>query len=85
MQLQLERGWLMSSKDSIEIVSGYRSPNENEFFFQKNPKSTMGTRDLLEFLESEGYQIEFIPNWQIKSRITHSSLQIECGIRITKI
>jgi len=75
----------MSTKDTIEIVSEYRSPNDNEFFFRQNPRSTMGVRDLLEFLESEGYQIQFIPNWQIKSRITHASAKIECGIRITKI
>jgi len=74
----------MSSKDTIEIVNGYRSPEDNEFFFRQHPQSIAGVDDLLEFLKDEGYQIEFIPQWQIKSRTSNASARIESGIRIVK-
>ena len=36
---------------TIKVVKGYRSPQENEFFFNNNPRRIAGVRELLEFLE----------------------------------
>ncbi len=73
----------MSHKSHIEVVSDYRAPENNEFFFRGDPRMMSGISDLLKFLEDEGYTIEHIPTWRIKSKIENDFSTCH-GIKVVK-
>ena len=55
---------------SVKIVSDYRDPQENEFFFYQDPSQTGGLRELMHWLEQNTDVVfEKIPHWQIRSEV----------------
>ena len=55
---------------SVKIVSEYRDPQENEFFFYQDPSQTGGLREMIDWLEQNDLVvIEKIPHWQIRSEV----------------
>jgi len=75
---------------NIKIVSEYREPKDNEFFFRENPFNHSAIHSVIDYLkEKYGIVIEEIPGWQLKSEVhtSYSSSGFEhvgYGIRITK-
>ena len=69
---------------TIKVVKGYHSPQENEFFFNNNPRRIAGVRELLEFLEiKHNLVFEDIPHWQIQSVIKGDYYTSNsCGLRL---
>jgi len=69
---------------SIKIVKEYRSPQENEFFFNNDPRRTAGLKDLLEYLEkNHDIYFEDISHWQIQSVIKGDYYSSNsCGLRL---
>ena len=61
------------SQNHIKIISDYRDPHPNEFFFTFPPKNTSGIRELLEYIE-DNTDIKFVPieGWKFKSVIKSS-------------
>ena len=58
---------------NIKIVSEYREPKDNEFFFRENPFNHSGIYSVIDYLKEEyGIVIEEIPGWQLKSEV-HTS------------
>lgn len=76
----------MSDKQHVRIVEGYRSANENEFFFANDPRRTLGYRDLFDYLEEHGIIFEEIPSWQLKSVVKSAHNfgyeRVEHGVRV---
>ena len=55
---------------SVKIVSDYRDPLENEFFFYQDPNQTGGVREMIDWLEQNTDLVfEKIPHWQIRSEV----------------
>ncbi len=75
---------------NIKIVSEYREPKDNEFFFRENPFNHSAIHSVIDYLKDEyGIVIEEIPGWQLKSEVqtSYSSNGYEnvgYGIRIYK-
>jgi len=73
------------SNSSVKIVSDYRNPKQNEFFFKSDPFTTAGLKELLTYLEEcSEYKITRIPHWQIENVVNGSVCHYSHGIRIEK-
>ena len=76
-------------KKSVRIISDYRNPNENEFFFHNNPFNSLGFRELAEYLE-ETFDIRFeeIEGWKMKSTVqegySDNYAKVNYGLRVVK-
>ena len=74
---------------NIKIVSEYRKPKENEFFFRENPFNHSAIHSVIDYLkEKYGIVIEEIPGWQLKSDVqtaySNGYDRVGYGMRIYK-
>jgi hypothetical protein len=69
---------------SVKIVSDYRDPQENEFFFYQDPSQTGGLREMIVWLEQNtDFVFEKIPHWQIRSEVRGYPSN-DYGLRVRK-
>ena len=74
-------------REHIRLINDYREPEDNEFFFSRDPKTTFGIKDLLNYLEHNfGFRLEEIEDWKIKTtRTTENAFdQVNCGYRVVR-
>ncbi len=72
----------------VRLIDSYREPEDNEFFFTRDPKAISTMRDMLDYLE-ENFNLRFekIEPWKIKTTLkdhNHQYDRIEVGYRIVR-
>jgi hypothetical protein len=76
------------NREFVRLISDYREPNDNEFFFREDPKGTTPMREMLEYLEDNfNLRFEEIETWKIRTtRKGHSSGydQLRYGYKIVR-
>jgi len=72
------------SNNTLKIVDKYREPAENEFFFNQDPRSTAGVKQLIDHLETKlNFVFEEIPHWQVRSIVKGDYINSNiCGLRL---
>ena len=58
------------NREFIRLISDYREPDDNEFFFKEDPKGTTAMRTMFEYLEDNfNLRFEEIETWKIRTTL----------------
>jgi len=72
----------------VRLIDSYREPEDNEFFFTRDPKVLPTMGDMLEYLEDNfNLRFEKIEPWKIKTTVkdhTGHYDRLEVGYRIVR-
>jgi len=84
---ELKRRKSNMRKAHVRLINDFREPEDNEFFFDRDPRHDNSMRDMLEYLEANfGFTLEQIESWKIRTtaKSDESYESMKCGFRVVE-